>query len=144
MLQLDDLNDIIPDELLHRAMTALGSLADKAKDFAKKIPEALLPLFENMTTALKKAIKFNTFGLEVDELTMEQFVEFIKNHIVKGCNQSVAIKCVEEDGIFIYVTFAHDRELLPEDKNKTLIIKAKTLASEVSELFGENELIILN
>lgn len=136
-------NKILSEDTLKTVQGALGNLVEKAKEFGKSLSPMLIALYDKIVAMAKDLAKFNTFGLETEVLTKQQLVDFIKRYIAKGSNQSVLVKSATEDGIFVYVSFARDRELLPDSDNKYLIIKAKTLAPEVAELFGENELIIL-
>ena len=83
------------------------------------------------------------FGKEVDVLDMPTLVDFAKKYIVKSSNETVAMKVMQDDCYFIYLAYSKDRQLLPTQDNKYVIIKAQTLAKEVEELFAESELVIL-
>ena len=136
-------NKILSEDSLKTVQGTLKNLAEKAKELGKSISPMLVALYDKIVAMAKDLAKFNTFGLETEVLTKQQLVEFIKRYIAKGSNQSVLVKSATEEGFFVYVSFARDRELLPDTDNKYLIIKAKTLAPEVAELFGDDELIIL-
>ena len=106
------------------------------------------PLVNSFITSIKgdaenDNIKVSSYGKEVDSLDMKTLVDFSKQHFVEGSNEIVAIKVEQPIGCFIYLAYSKDKELLPADKNNYLIIKAKSLTSEVKELFAESEIIIL-
>jgi hypothetical protein len=84
---------------------------------------------------------------EVDTLTSREMLQYAKNHIVKGANMVVAFK---QQGIindkkvaFVYLSYGKGRELLADENNHYVIIKAKQLEQDVLNLFIESDLVIL-
>ncbi|MCF0195422.1 MAG: hypothetical protein HUK00_09650 [Bacteroidaceae bacterium] len=124
------------DEAVSRLVECGGKLVDEVqKDF--------VPLLEDLVKNLTGEIKGIAFGKEVDELDMATLVGFAKQYVVESSNEIVAMKMKQEDGIFVYLAYSKDRQLLSHEDNRYLIIKAQTLAKDVEALFAESELIIL-
>lgn len=123
----------------------VGKLSDFVKHLFEdgKIKEWLnvaKDFFNQISENLNKDV---VFGKEVDEVNTQIIVSFVKDYIVKGSNEVVVIKVKEEDCYYLYLAFAKDRELLPKEKNKYLIIKSKTISSELESMFDESDFLIL-
>lgn len=128
------------DQMIQKAINYLSEMGGKALEHVKK---EYVPLLGTMVQNLTGELKGVVFGKEVDELDMTTLVNFAKRYIVSNSNEIVALKSVQNDGVFIYLTYAKDKQLLPISSNKYLVIKAKSLAIDVEELFVESELVIL-
>jgi hypothetical protein len=92
--------------------------------------------------------KDNMTVYEVDTLTSREMLQYAKNHIVKGANMVVAFKqqgiINEKEVAFVYLSYGKGRELLADENNHYVIIKAKQLEQDVLNLFVESDLVILN
>ena len=89
------------------------------------------------------AAKLDVAFEDVELLTMNKIVEVAKQHIVPNSNEVVVFKTMKEDSFFVYIAYAKDRDLLPQEENCYVVIKADGLSKEVKELFAESEVVIL-
>ena len=72
------------------------------------------------------------------------FVSFFNSLAIPNSNEVVAMKQKSENlGCVIYLAYALNKELLPQEKNCYVIINAKEVSNSIDELFGNNQLIIL-
>lgn len=128
----------------------IGKAVEQLKDYIqnsdllKKVKVAYLPILQELIQNFMNETEFDIFGEEVTSLTIEQLVNIAKKYMVSGANEIVVIKKQESDATILYLSYAKDRELIERGKNKYIIIKATELTKEVSELFTESDLIILN
>ena len=100
--------------------------------------------FVNELIEFKKKISVTSFDgnctlYEVEKLTSEKMMECVKKHMVKGSNMVVVYK--EENKVFL--TYAYEKEILSDENNYYVIIKADELDTDVINLFAEGNLIIL-
>lgn len=128
----------------------IGKAVEQLKDYIqnsdllKKVKVAYLPILQELIQNFMNETEFDIFGEEVTSLTIEQLVNIAKKYMVSGANEIIVIKKQESDATILYLSYAKDRELIERGKNKYIIIKATELTNEVSELFTESDLIILN
>ena len=89
----------------------------------------------------------NVTMYEIDTLTSSEMLKHAKAHIVKGANMVAAYKqegIVKDNNIcLIHLAYGKGRELLPDNENHYIIIKANKLDKDVRNLFNESELVIL-
>lgn len=93
--------------------------------------------------AAKLAAKLNVSFEDVELLTVEKIVEISKQHMASNCNEVVAYKTLEDDTFVVYLAYAKDRELLHEEENHYVVIKADGLSKDTKELFSESVVVIL-
>lgn len=101
------------------------------------------PLLNDFIKNMSGEIKGIAVGKEMEVLDMNTLVEFSKKYIVANCNEIVAINTMKDGESYVYLAYSKDRNLLPIENNKYLIIKAKSLSKEVESLFEESSLVIL-
>lgn len=77
-------------------------------------------------------------------LKLDRLVEIAKANIVPNSNQIAAILKKGDNSTIIYLAYCKDKELLPEKDNNYVIIEAEGINREIENLFGDNELIILD
>lgn len=115
------------------------TLRPLAEEFMKRLTE----LFSNSEN--DQDLPQNMKVYDVDIVSKDKLVEIARECIVPNCNEVAAMK---KNGkgyeCTIYLAYSKDKELLPQEKNFYVIINAKELSKSVDELFGKNELIILN
>ena len=68
---------------------------------------------------------------------------YAKKNIVSGATEVVAYKTSKADSFIIYLAYSKEKELLPVEQNRYVIIKAEAVSGDINSLFGENKLIIL-
>ena len=133
----------VVEQLKPLAEEALSFLKQNAGELLSKVTTDVTPVLEGMIKNLTGELKGIAYGKEVDQLDMTTLVAFAKEYIVKNSNEIVVMRVKEENSVFIYLAYSRNRELLPNDVNRYLIIKAQSLAPVVEDLFKESELVIL-
>lgn len=137
-------------EMLQDLKKTLGPVIEKGvQDVKKKLTELsikvkdeLLPQWIDMVKRLLNAK--NIKSENVDELTMADLISIAKKNIVAGSDGVAAYLQTKDSEVCIYLSYCKGRELLSEENNCYVIIKAKSLAQEVKDIFNESDLIILN
>lgn len=132
--------------------TALALFKAALKEEGLKIiDEALRPLAEKFIQMFLDLLNGpseppeNAKVYEEDVLSKNRLVEIAKECIVPNSNEVVAMKQNSENlGCVIYLAYALNKELLPQEKNCYIIINAKEVSNSIDDLFGKNQLIILN
>jgi len=133
----------LADKLKPLAEEALELLKQNADELLSKVKADVTPVLEGMIKNLTGKLKGIAYGKEVELLDLATLVGFAKEHIVKNSNEIVVMRVNEEACSYIYLAYSRDRELLPSEDNRYLIIKAQALSTEVNNLFKDSELIIL-
>lgn len=118
--------------ILEEGKKAMNEIADNTKeqvgDFMKKLH-----------TETAKNVEFK----EVELLNSSKLITFAKENIVPGANEVYAWKKQHKDGVYVNLAYGNDQNLLENDKNKFIIIKAEALTADVLNMFEESELVIL-
>lgn len=117
-------------------------LRKKLEDLIEKVKAEYLPLIEDFKKNLTGELEEIAMGETVDILDIDTLKALCIKHKVPGSNEVVATKVMEGDDVFMYLTYAKNRELIQEPKI-VVIIKANKLDESVSKLFEDSELIIL-
>ena len=96
--------------------------------------------------ALEAADKANIDFSEVETLDSMTFFNICRRIMAEGADGIAAIWQPGADGKpdSIYLANVFGSELLPVEQNKYAIIKAKSVADDVKEVFGDEKLVILN
>lgn len=96
--------------------------------------------------AIEAANKANIDFSEVETLDSMTFFGICRKIMAEGADGIAAIWQPGADGKpdSVFLANVCGRELLPVEKNKYAIIKAKTVADDVKEVFGDEKLVILN
>lgn len=82
-----------------------------------------------------------TYNIPVlDKATL---VAKVKENAVSGSYQACLIKQLDSNQNYIFIVYAKNRELLPKQQNVGICIIAEALKADVSSLFGNNDVIIL-
>ena len=96
---------------------------------------------------IKVTSKDNMTAYEVDTLSSREMLQYAKNHIVKGSNMVVAFKqqgiINDKEVAFVYLAYGKEKELLADENNHYVIIKANKLEQDILNLFSESDLVIL-
>ena len=137
-------------EILKKAIANLGI---DLKDIGTILVEnALKPLAKEFARLFSKFIEGivngelpkNSKVYEVDIINKDVLVKISRECIVPNCNEVVAMKKKGENECIIYLAYSVNGTLLPQEKNFYVIISAKEADNTIEELFGANDLIILN
>lgn len=117
---------------------------DKAK---KEMAEYYQQAKADFLQKIRVTSKDNMTVYEVDTLTSREMLQYAKNHIVKGANMVAAFKqqgiINDKEVAFVYLAYGKERELLADENNHYVIIKAKQLEQDILNLFIESDLVIL-
>ncbi|MCR5568054.1 MAG: hypothetical protein K6G31_02140 [Paludibacteraceae bacterium] len=133
----------------NKSMLGKNNMVEIAIELLKDLGNELIvkndyaPLLNDFIKNMSGEIKGIAVGKEVEVLDMNTLVEFSKKYIVANCNEIVAINTMKDGESYVYLAYSKDRNLLPIENNKYLIIKAKSLSKEVESLFEESSLVIL-
>lgn len=122
---------------------AIDRLTKFSQQVSAKIKQEYIPLMEDLMKNLTGEIKGTAFGKDVECLDMQTLVAMGKEYMVDDCNEIVATKVKDDVAFYVYLAYSKDRQMLPVSKNRYIIIKAKSLAPEVENIFAESELVIL-
>ena len=123
--------------------SAIGFLVENGNRLICEVKNEYVPLIEDLIKNFTGDIKGTAFGKEVETLDMATLIDFARKYIVANSNEIVAVKAAQQDCTYIYLAYSVDRQLLPVDENKYLIIKTQSLAEDVAELFAESDVVIL-
>ena len=108
------------------------------KNVGEKFP-VVGQLIENVKNGFGGCI----FGEQVDVLQKSDLVTFAKRYMVYGANEVIAIYRKEDDGAIVYLSYAKDRELMPEKQNHFVIVKSAELSDDVKAIFNDSEVVVL-
>lgn len=108
----------------------LSSLAMKFKDFIERKCDDFLK-------------NLNNIYIQKEFLNMQGLIEIAQKNIVPNSNQVCAWLKKDDKTCTIFLAYANNRELLPENLNKYIAIEVEGISRDVENLFGDNELILL-
>ena len=96
--------------------------------------------------AIEAANKANIDFSEVETLDSMTFFGICQRTILEEADAVAAYWKPGADGKanFIYLANVLNRELLPVEKNKYAVIKAKSVVDDVKEVFGDEKLVIID
>lgn len=118
--------------ILEEGKKAMGDIANNTK-------EQVGDFLKELNTKTAQNVEFK----EVELLNSSKLITFAKENIVPGANEVYAWKKQYKDGIYINLAYGNDQNLLDNDKNKFIIIKAEALTADLLNMFEESELVIL-
>lgn len=119
-------------------------LKEQAKDldWGKVFDDLKRRIEDAMDEGLPDNVK--TVCVEKELLKKEDLVKIARENIVAGSNQVLAaINTKQKSAYYVYLAYACNREMIPQEENTFVIIKAEALAKDVETLFDGKELIIL-
>ena len=130
-----------------------GNLLKGAEDgiekFSKQLDEALDAFDKGIDgkAQLAEAVsKANIDYSEMENLDSTTFFGICRGTILEEADAIAAYWNPATDGKanFIYLANVLNRELLPVEKNKYAVIKAKSVVDDVKEVFGDEKLVIID
>ncbi len=127
----------------------VGDAAQKAAPVIQTIISSLETIFETLGKSWDKisqvAPSANVNKVQKDFLNKEGLVTIAKENRVPDANEVCVMKKDDEDGkgYIVYIAYAKDRELLPMEQNKYVIIMCEGLSRDLLSLFSDKQLIIL-
>jgi hypothetical protein len=88
-------------------------------------------------------VESKTVRITKELLKKEDITEAAKNNIVPNSNMVAALLEKKEDIYIVYLAFLRDKELLPLNENRYVVIKAEGLSRDVETLFDGQSLVVL-
>lgn len=151
LYQLKDWWDVAKEKINVDTEELKQRLKDEVMPEWDKAKQEMMKCYQQAKADFLKKIsvtsKDNMTVYEVDTLTSREMLQYAKNHIVKGANMVAAFKqqgiINEKEVAFVYLSYGKGRELLADENNHYVIIKAKQLEQDVLNLFIESDLVIL-
>ncbi len=149
-LNLDEIEKLL-EKLGPLLKEKMYELADEIKpeleNAKQEIKEHYKKTLADFMQRIKVTSKDNMTAYEVDTLSSREMLQYAKNHIVKGANMVAAFKqqgvINEKEVAFVYLSYGKGRELLADENNHYVIIKANKLEQDILNLFSESDLVIL-
>lgn len=127
-------------KLFEEAIPVILEEGKKAMDdIVNNTKEQVGDFMKELNTETAKNVEFK----EVELLNSSKLITFAKENIVPGANEVYAWKKQYKDGVYINLAYGNDQNLLENDKNKFIIIKAEALTADLLNMFKESELVIL-
>ena len=128
-------------QLVEELLPYVKEQTEKAfKDFKKE----MIPVMKDLISSFKDGDKkTDTIIIQESLLNKEKLIEIAKKHIVFNATEVVAYKTSKSDSFIVYLAYSKNKELLPIEQNRYVIIKAEALSGDINSLFGDNKLIIL-
>lgn len=149
-LNLDEIEKLL-EKLGPLLKEKMYELADEIKpeleNAKQEIKEHYKKTLADFMQRIRVTSKDNMTAYEVDTLSSREMLQYAKNHIVKGSNMVVAFKqqgiINEKEVAFVYFAYGKEKELLADENNHYVIIKANKLEQDILNLFSESDLVIL-
>lgn len=130
----------LKDQLLGELIPVIQEQVEKAITSVKK---NAIPFIKDFLKGFQSSGDYNTVYESLETLNKNRLIEIAKQHIVAGSTEVAAYKTETADSFVIYLAYTKDKELLDSKDNCYVIIKCEALAKDVTNLFGEDKLIIL-
>ena len=82
--------------------------------------------------------------LEKELMNKANLIEIAKQNIVPNSNEVLAmLNDKGKNAYYLYLAYSKDKEMLPQEENNYVIIKAEGVTKDLQSLFDGHELIIL-
>jgi len=142
---LEKMKPVLKEALIEISQKVLGWVDEQVKNFD---PDKFFESIKNQfMTASGQNVGSNIDVKIFEEKFLEKntLVKIAKDNIAKGANQVVAYRpnSSSSDYYYIYLAYAKDHELLPQEENVYVIIRSKGIDKAIENLFDGKELIIL-
>ena len=112
------------------------SIVDGLYNRMNTIEDAVRDIFQN-------ELKECEITEDIDILDSRKLFDTAKKNIVSESNAVAVYKEEKRDVIYIYITYCKDKELMPEEENKYILLKASGITKDVRNLFSSSDVIIL-
>ena len=118
----------------------LADLLDKATDKLNGWTETI----KEKTDELEASAKYPALVKEhIELLRMQDLKMAIRAHMPKNANAVAACFNKTKTANRITLTYLKDRDILPIEENKLIVVEAEFVSREVENLFSDNSVIIL-
>ena len=127
-----------------RVFKALSPVfAEEAKSAVSLIAEDAAKQWSDFVEEVKKDPQKNVSCQEFELLNSSKLITIAKENKVEGANEVYAWKKQGKQNYFVYLAYGKDQEMLEQDNNKFIVLKADGLSRDLENLFEESELVIL-
>lgn len=142
------MNDLIESLIFELKVQLVEELLPYVKEQAEKVfkdlKKEMIPVMKDLVNSFKDGKeKTDTIMIQETLLNKKRLIAIAKEHLVVGATEVVAYKTSKLDYFIVYLAYSKDKELLPVEQNRYIIVKAEALSGDINSLFGENKLIIL-
>lgn len=142
------MNELIENVIFELKVQLVEELLPYVKEQAEKVfkdlKKEMIPVMKDLVDSFKDGNrKTDTIMIQETLLNKEKLISIAKKNIVSGATEVVAYKTSKADSFIIYLAYSKEKELLPVEQNRYVIIKAEAVSGDINSLFGENKLIIL-
>ena len=138
----------------------IGALIESGKDFLKQLLPELESTLQDGVSKIKEHLgkngaqtmiqwikglisAKNVSAVIVERLSQNELFDIAKKNIATGADAFAVFRQQRNDGIYVFLANCKGYELLPQENNKYVIVKASSLSDDVHALFNESDLIIL-
>ena len=122
----------------------LPYVKQQAEEVFRDLKKEMVPVIKDLIESFKnEKKKTDTIIIQESLLNREKLIAIAKKHIVVEATEVVAYKTSKSDSFIIYLAYSKNKELLPIEQNRYVIIKAEALSGDINSLFGDNKLIVL-
>ena len=142
------MNDLIESLIFELKVQLVEELLPYVKEQAEKVfkdlKKEMIPVMKDLVNSFKDGKeKTDTIMIQETLLNKKRLIAIAKEHLVVGATEVVAYKTSKSDYFIVYLAYSKDKELLPVEQNRYIIVKAEALSGDINILFVENKLIIL-
>ena len=142
------MNELIENVIFELKVQLVEELLPYVKEQAEKVfkdlKKEMIPVMRDLVDSFKDGNrKTDTIMIQETLLNKEKLISIAKKNIVSGATDVVAYKTSKADSFIVYLAYSKEKELLPVEQNRYVIIKAEAVSGDINSLFGENKLIIL-
>lgn len=142
------MNELIENVIFELKVQLVEELLPYVKEQAEKVfkdlKKEMIPVMRDLVDSFKDGNrKTDTIMIQETLLNKEKLISIAKKNIVSGATEVVAYKTSKADSFIVYLAYSTEKELLPVEQNRYVIIKAEAVSGDINSLFGENKLIIL-
>lgn len=144
MLMNELIENVIFELKVQLVEELLPYMKEQAEKVFKDLKKEMIPVMRDLVDSFKDGNrKTDTIMIQETLLNKEKLISIAKKHIVVGATEVVAYKTSKADSFIVYLAYSTEKELLPVEQNRYVIIKAEAVSGDINSLFGENKLIIL-
>lgn len=131
MIQLDPISRILVEatSLINQASEQVEEWSETIKEKNRQFESA-----DNLPPIVKE---------KIETLRMSDLTEVVRAHMPKNATAVGAYYSKTKEAYQITLTFLKEREILPEEGNKLIVITAEFISREIENLFSNKSVIIL-
>ena len=132
----------INPELLLKIQQLIKVATDTTNDWAEKLEQ----INEKMASKIsdKAPEKLPEIVQEkVEILKLDQIKQVANAYLPSESNGLAAYYVKSKDSYMLFMLYLKDRQVLPNDQNKLIVVESEALSREVENLLEENKVVII-